>query len=270
MAQVAVTVTPSSRPGNSSDDEGRPLPEVGLRHFAATIWPGARKFPRAGLSSPRGEIVLTSRLLLHSLFLALAVVVLGCSKSDGTHGPCPRPEPAFRLEITAEKGRLPEDTFLRVFYSGKPDTDPDPRVPAHEDYDVRHPAENVDVCCRTGTPVTGKLPSVPCSRPPVADASTKSDAALVTEAGLDGAHRDAAPETSDAATDAGVTTDSGASTGAPDALLCDLWTNGWADIVLTGSTYPKLKKSLDVQVDDECGVVRRDVRIIWTRHDGGQ
>jgi hypothetical protein len=146
-------------------------------------------------------------------------------------------------------------------------------VPAHEDYDVRHPAENVDVCCRTGAPVTGKLPSVPCSRPPVVDASTEKDAALVADASSDGPNRglgDAALGRSDAATDAGETTDSGTSAGAPEALLCDLWTNGWADIVLTGSTYPKLKKSLDVQVDDECGVVRRDVRVIWTRHDGGQ
>ena len=146
-------------------------------------------------------------------------------------------------------------------------------MPPHEDYDVRHPpADNVDICCRAGAPVQGKLPAVPCGVPPKADASTKGDAAHVTEAGADGSNRtppDAASDGSDAANDAAVVSDSGSGSGAPGALLCDLWTNGRADIVLTGSTYPRLEKTLSVDFD-ECGVVRRDVRLIWTRSDGGR
>jgi hypothetical protein len=201
------------------------------------------------------------------------VALLGCSKSEERQTPCPRPEPAFRLQVTAEKGLLPEDTFLRVFYQGKPDTDPDPRVLPHEDYDVRNPpADNVDICCRTGVPVQGKLPAVPCGLPPKADASTKGDAAQVPEAGSDGSNRalpDAASGGGDAANDAAMVSDGGSGSDAPEALLCDLWTNGRADIVLTGATYPRLEKTLSVKLD-ECGVVRRDVRVIWTRRDGGQ
>lgn len=231
------------------------LSEAGLRHFRV-------------LSSPGGEIVLNSRLLFHSFFLALAVVVFGCSKSDET--PCPRPEPAFRLQITAEKGPLPDHTFLRVFYQGK--YLKDARVPPHEDYDTRNPpASNVDVCCRTGAPVEGKLPSVPCGLPIRVDASVKRDAALVAEAGSDASNRgprDAASRSGDAASDGAVESEGGSKGEAPEALLCDLWTNGPADIVLTGVSYPQLRKSLLVEFD-ECGIARRDVRVIWSRLDGG-
>jgi hypothetical protein len=175
------------------------------------------------------------------------------------------------VQITAEKGPLPENTYLRVFYQGgKAVTEPG--MLPHEDYDVRRPpAGNVDVCCRTGAAVDGRLPAVPCGLPTATDASVETDAALVTEAGSDGSRGgsgDAALGRSDAATDAGVTSDSGSSGGAPAALLCDLWTNGQADIVLTGASYPRFEKTLSVEFD-ECGVVRRDVRIIWTQSDGG-
>jgi hypothetical protein len=240
------------------------LPEVGLRHFAG-------RNLRAELSSPGGEIVLTPRLLFHFFFLALAVVVIGCSKPDDRQRACPRPEPAFRIQLTAEQGPLPEDTYLRVFYQGKPGTDPG--MPPHEDYDVRRPpTANVDVCCRIGDPVSGKLPAVQCGLPAAPDASTKSDAAPVLEAGSDGsdgARRDASLASQDAASDAAPIADSGTNASAPGALLCDLWTNGPAEIVVTGATYPRLEKTLSVELD-ECGVVRRDVRVIWARHDGGQ
>lgn len=197
--------------------------------------------------------------------------------------PCPRPEPAFRLQLTAERGPLPADTKLTVFYQGKPnERDADPRIPPHEDYDVRHPPlDNVDVCCRTGSAISGKLPSVPCGVPAaLPDASTATDASRLSEAGSDGSVpglSDAALQGRDASSDAAVVSDggvgteagSGTSGGAPEALLCDLWTNGRADIVVTGSTYPRLDRTLLVEFD-ECGVVRRDVRVIWTRRDGGQ
>lgn len=235
------------------------LSGVGLRHLRM-------------LSLPRGEIVLTSRLLSHSSYLAAALLLLGCSeeKSQG----CRRPEAPFRLQITAEMGPLPDDTHLTVFYQGgKPVNMQDP---PHEDYDLRHPpAGNIDVCCRTGAPVQGKLPAVPCGSPATTrDASSERDATTRGEAATEAStpSRDAAREQDDAAgvSEGGSKTDAGTSpsSGAPGAILCELWTNGPADVVVTGSTYPKLSRSLSVKFD-ECGPVTRDVRIIWTHIDGG-
>jgi hypothetical protein len=231
---------------------------------------GARKFRAAGLSSPDEEFVLTPRFLFHSFWLALAVALLGCSK-DERREPCPRPEPSFRLQLTAEMGLLPEDTYLRVYYQGKLEKpDADPMLLPYEDYDFRNPpTSNVDVCCRTGKPVQGKLPSVSCGLPPAFDASVRPDAALAPEGGSDGSiggFTDAAPALRDAASDGAI---SGSGSSAPEALLCDLWTNGPADIVVTGTTYPRLKRELLVEFN-ECGVVRRDIRVIWSRQDGGK
>jgi hypothetical protein len=39
---------------------------------------------------------------------------------------------------------------------------------------------------------------------------------------------------------------------------------------VTGSTYPRFERMFVVEDFNECGPVRRDVRVIWTRRDGGQ
>lgn len=257
--QAAMAATPSSRPGGFPVTiEGRPS-GAGLRHFRV-------------LSSPSEEIGLTPRFLFRPSCLALALLVFGCSKSENPVG-CRRPQAPFRLQLTAEDGPLPYDTHLVVRYLTKLDYE--------EDYDLLHPpSNNLDVCCRPGAAVDGKLPSVPCGGPnPLPDASVANDAASYLEAGSDAstAFSDAAPEGGDASRDVqsipegGTTTDSGGhpSHDAPEALLCELWTTGPAEIVVTGASYPRLDRVLSVELD-ECGTVTRDVRVIWARGDAGR
>jgi hypothetical protein len=69
--------------------------------------------------------------------------------------PCPRPEPPFRVELTAVDGTLPADTNLVVTYNGS----------NGESFDLVHKgASNVDVCCRASNSVIveGPLPEVTC------------------------------------------------------------------------------------------------------------
>ncbi len=94
-----------------------------------------------------------------------AVVVAVAASSGCTHTretPCPRPEPPFRVELTAVDGALPSDTSLVVTYNGS----------TGESFDLVHRgAGNVDVCCRTATSVIdqGPLPAVNCGTPKTDD-----------------------------------------------------------------------------------------------------
>ena len=183
------------------------------------------------------------------------------------------------MELTAQTGRLPADTHLTVLYQGN--------VDGGEDYDLAHPpARNLDVCCRPGTPTTGKLPAVECGRgmtgegPPARDAARLVDATVALEAGprldasVDGARpsseegdarRDAAPPE-----EAGVRLEGGAfDAGGAIAVFCELWTFGPAELVVTGKGYPRLDRELSAE-QNACGLVTRDVRVVWTVEDGGR
>lgn len=183
----------------------------------------------------------------------------------------------FRLELTAAPGPLPTDTLIRVEYQGKYYYDEGKRYYG-EKYDLRHPpTDNLDVCCRTGAPVTGKLPGVPCVGGQVkselegghSEAGASLDAGSFSDAR---ASTDAGPSARDAAAsgDGGTPRESGTRSdgGAPEAILCELWTNGFAEIVVTGSGYAPLDETLDAERND-CTFVTRDVRIVWTPSDGG-
>lgn len=230
-----------------------------------------------GTLALRGEGSLTLRFLSQLSCAAAAVLVLGCSKAEPAVG-CPRPPPPFRLQLTAEQGALPYDTHLVVQYQGM--------LGYEEGYDILHPpSSNYDVCCRLGDPVVGKLPSVPCKR--AAPSHTPQVEGGRVEAGLslDGAS-DTGPSASH---DASVSQEGGspldvASGGdgggsdsgggleaapSPTALLCELWTGGPAHVAVVGTGYPSIDRELSVEFDD-CGPVTRDVRIVWSRRDGGQ
>lgn len=91
-------------------------------------------------------------------FLRRVAVVAAAAATACNHtrtAPCPRPEPPFRVELTAVDGALPSDTHLVVTYNGS----------TGESFDLIHQgAGNVDVCCRTTTSVVveGPLPEVSC------------------------------------------------------------------------------------------------------------
>jgi hypothetical protein len=232
--------------------------------------------------------LLIPRLLFNSSCLVAALLVLGCSKSEQRDTGCPRPQAPFRLQLTAEEGRLPSDTHIVVRYQGGAY---EGGMPKHkEEYDLTHPtADNVDVCCRPGDARIGKLPSVPCGSPVPAtrDASRRGveagpmpEAGRSFEAGADaalsgegGALGEAGAVKTDAkAPEGGARADARASLdgGSPAAILCELWTNGPAQIVVTGAKYPELETDiLSVQLD-ECGPVTRDVRLVWSRGDAGR
>lgn len=193
----------------------------------------------------------------------------------------------FRLELTADPGPLPIDTHVTVFYQGKPVES----GRGHEDFEVMHPerqSKNVDVCCRLGAPTKGVLPPVVCG-PEAPDAGRRVEAGPASseggphresgagmggstsvEGGTDASH-DAAVSIRDAAkSEAGSSDDSGGAPdgGTPVAILCELWTNGPAEVVVTGAKYPELDRLLAVQ-RDECGPTTRDVHLIWSKHDAG-
>jgi hypothetical protein len=65
---------------------------------------------------------------------------------------------------------------------------------------------------------------------------------------------------------------SGASGGSPKAVLCELWTNGPAQILVVGTGYPKIDRELTVDPNPcaAAGFVTRDVHIIWSHRDGGE
>lgn len=211
----------------------------------------------------------------------MAALLFGCSKKPDVT--CPRPVAPFRLQLTGERGALPFDTHLSVLYQGNKN--------GHEDYDVVHPSMcNIDVCCRKGVPTKGPLPSVPCIRKAKCDGPPQGDAGERAEASIpsDGAtSRDASPSTDGSSFDASEAggaiedaamsaadgaTDSGpSSNGAPEAILCELWTGGPAEITGTGSGYPPLDTGVFAAQLSECPNVfeTRDLRVVWTLRDGG-
>lgn len=166
---------------------------------------------------------------LCAAFGLLVFAPLGVSScnDDGGKPPrdCPRQQPAFRILLTAEDGRLPTDTFLKVTYGSGTDTFSFAEAGgSHE-----------DLCCRPWTDTDAGLPPTTCGASATGDAS-----------------RDAGP-------------DGGAG---PEALLCDLWSNGVAELDVTTAEYPKLAQSLSAE-RDECGVRTVEVRVELRHADGG-
>lgn len=54
------------------------------------------------------------RWQVSSIALLVAAVSVGCSSSHPQNTTCPRPQPAFRVVITAQNGPLPPDTVVTV------------------------------------------------------------------------------------------------------------------------------------------------------------
>jgi hypothetical protein len=202
--------------------------------------------------------------------------------------PCPANEPAFHVQITAADGPLPPDTELTVGYYGT----------QMESYSLaRGGPGNLDICCRPGSATTGALPDVHCGTPLQTDASmiaTKHDAATARDAATgpsgasifdaatdldaaaarDGALDATASKMRDASTEEpGESRDAGSSTKAsgPTAIFCDLWTNGYATVVVNASGYAQLHVLInDAYVPDpRCGVQTVAHHLTLTRADGG-
>jgi hypothetical protein len=55
---------------------------------------------------------------------------------------------------------------------------------------------------------------------------------------------------------------------AAEAVLCDLWTDGTADVVITASGYPTLSEQLDARLEGRC-LVTREVTLTLDRGDAG-
>jgi hypothetical protein len=237
-----------------------------------------------------------------SSFTSVFVVAVAVACTSHHDQPCPKAQPAFRIQLTASDGPLPPDTVLTVTYYGKAKT---------EGYSLLHggPGNN-EVCCGLASPTNGALPDVPCGIPPVmtmeASVTTpKSDAGHVRDAAVTLPERadaaaitDAAAATSDASShavshDAGSVidatrplrdpsvADSGragsdaavAHASGPEAIVCDLWTLGVATVKATGAGYARLSALLDDQSipDQRCqyGETVVDHRLTLTHIDGG-
>lgn len=205
---------------------------------------------------------------------AFGLLASGCSTPrDGV--PCPRREAAFRLELTAPGGAIPNDTTIEVVYQGN-ETETFSLTPGSP--------ENEDVCCRLGVPTSGVLPQVSCVRNP--PTSSGGDASLVNDAGKGLAGQgieDAslARNAPDAIADARVPGLGGqafdGSSGEPEgasrkatALLCELFTNGPATIHVTASGFRPLEQELESKLrEDNCGVRTVDVHVMLLGPDGG-
>ena len=221
--------------------------------------------------------------------IASALVVVAMVACTSHHDkPCPPNEPAFRVQITATDGALPPDTELTVQYYGTPGV--------MESYSLAKGGPgNFDICCRPGTPTSGALPDVKCGIPPqtdasmlalrrdaatIGDAATSSsgssirDAAMSLDASSSGdAERDAASAVNDASPGEVRDRDAAGSKAAPGpaAIFCDLWTNGYALVLMNASGYAPLHVLLnDAYVPDpRCGVQTVEHRLTLTHADGG-
>jgi hypothetical protein len=156
------------------------------------------------------------------LAIASALTLLAaCSSSSPPTSCARRPVPAFRLEVTAGEGNLPEGTRVDVTYGGR----------QTGTYVLGQAGSaNEDVCCRPGAHASLPLPHVSCG----------GDAGPVGSAG------------------------------SPGAILCELWTDGVAEIRIHATGFPTLDKILPAKVTDPtCGVDTVDVQLTLTRGDGG-
>lgn len=236
-----------------------------------------------------------------SSFASVIVVAAAVACTSSHHDKvCPRNQPAFRIQVTASDGPLPADTVLTVTYSGT----------KMESYSLaRGGVNNQDVCCRPASPTSRALPDVACGIPPAvtaeasvqtpkrdagsihdaspappprADAASTMDAAAPVADGaspivasLDASSSaDAAPPRVDASIeDSGPASIDSATPhpSGPQAIVCDLWTNGVATVKMTGAGYAKLNALLDDPFvpDPQCGVETVDHRLILTHADGG-
>lgn len=203
-----------------------------------------------GLPSPRpgGVAVLASHtetsFLISRCWLpwggALLLLVPSACTDGESRSPCLRPQPAFRVQVTAGGSELPGDTRVVVQYQGT----------VTERYALRGPpSNNEDVCCRPlAEPVLGDLPAVGCGAP----TSGVSDAAL----------------------EAGCSERDGGCGAAPPsevrALVCQLWTDGEAEIRISATGYEPIERILDATIDEaRCGLETSDVRLDLAGPDAG-
>jgi hypothetical protein len=58
--------------------------------------------------------------------------------------------------------------------------------------------------------------------------------------------------------------------GVPEAIFCELWTNGLAEVGVTGHGYPSIDRVLETRKRDrDCGVDTVDVHLALSHPDGG-
>jgi len=192
---------------------------------------------------------------LSSFFLARRAVGVAallafaaCSDSHEPKPPCPRVQPAFRLELTAPGG-IPKGTRMDVQYNGT----------WKESFVVGGSRTgSVDVCCRLGSAVAaGPLPEIKCGEPATSEAGS-------SEAGSSEAGSSEAGSSEAGSSEAGIP-----DAGGEEALLCQLWTDGDAEVRVTAFGYPELTEVLEATVDERCGVVTTDVRLSLSL-DGGK
>jgi hypothetical protein len=161
---------------------------------------------------------LSSLSLSLRAFVFVVPFATACTSSP-THGdPCPRPVPAFRVELTAAVGGLPPDTTLNVLYGGN----------QSGTYSIHSGSStSEDVCCHTGVPTSGPLPHVACD----------------SQAPNDG--------------------------GPAQALLCELWTDGLAEVQVRATGYHLLDQVFQAEVTDpNCGVDTVDELMVLRHGDG--
>lgn len=178
---------------------------------------------------------------------AVAITLLSaCNRRSSTPQPCPRDSAAFRLQLTAPEGPLPEDVFLKVTFGGSSEESYSPRG----DY-----SENKTVCCRSGSEVAGELPSVSC------DSVTGSlELTFDAQAALSSWKGDSGSE---------------ALSGDRRAIQCELWTNGAARVEITAKGYQLLEDTLvaqpreDEEFEDCPSLVTKDVALVLERGDAG-
>jgi hypothetical protein len=196
------------------------------------------------------QLTLVSRYsVLAAAYVALAQVACSTSHRDT---PCPRNQPAFHLELTAEDGVLPDDTELSVGYEGI----------LKEHYSLaKGGPENIDLCCAPGSMVMkGALPNIRCGAAQAREASVIPELrdASAVEASLGQTMRDAS-----------VPLDAAVPTG-PAAIHCSIWTDNVADIEVTARGYAMYHRPFEAYVPDpQCGVETIDTHITLYRPEGG-
>lgn len=166
-------------------------------------------------------------------------------------GDCPAAVPAFRLVLDARPS-LPTGTQLKVTFGGA----------QHESYELGSSQdENQTVCCaavprgqEAGVRIACGADTISPRTPAAATTFDVSGGAVQLDAGA--ATTDAA---TDAATDASVGISPSADAGLADAavmpaplvLVCDLWTNGAADIAVVAPGFSPLNETLTAELSDE-------------------
>lgn len=160
-----------------------------------------------------------------------ALAAFACTHEPGYDG-CYVEHPAFVVSIRAESGPLPADMDLHVHYGAGDET-----------YTLGKPPQNPDVVFCTEV---------------AADSDAGADAAEAGPSSPDGASDDGGAEGAALAQVPGPV----------GSLVCELWTQGAATIVIEASGYRRIESTLKAH-RDSCGIETHEQAFVLQEPDAG-